>query len=806
MAWRAEVFHEASTLSRIPYVADALPKHKGIKMLEFALRYAALGWFIFPLHSIRFDKQCGCGKPDCQSPGKHPKIKWKTGASCDPEVVRGYWTRWPNAGIGLATGPSGLLVADLDGPKGVEAFGGLDPDVLSAARRTARVRTARGVHVFFRGEGKTRSNPDTKLDTRGAGGYVVLPPSPHVTGHVYRWEVGPEAGIAEAPAALATYSQEGKKRGVLMGGTQGGDAAPWVTPTEAPSETWIGAGADFTTRLGGCLVDWNEVDRALSAIPPDVRMDEWIRVGMALHAAAGGADGFTRWDQWSSGGQKYRGREETSYKWTTFKQVPDGVGLGSLFVIAREHGFSRANAEGVSTKEHGYHREEVMPLGSERTIFETRPPQDQGTVGADSINRRNVFGESINGVAHALPASFAEPTIRFPDVTEGGKVKATCRNVRVAMRMLGITAEEDEFHDRMRIGGQPLGQWAGELTDNAVFMLRMIVERRYGFDPSTTMTFEAAVQECIANRFHPIKNYFNSLQWDGIPRLGTWMIRYLGAADDVFNRQVGQLSLIAAVRRVLQPGCKFDQIIVLEGVEGRGKSSAIEILASSDNFSDQLILGLRDKEQQEVIQGVWLYEIADLAGHSHAEVEKVKAFASRTVDRARPAFGRKRIDMPRRCVFFGTTNDKKYLKSQTGNRRFWPVECGAVDLEGLRRDRDQLWAEAVQAERGASLVLDPKLWGEAATRQEDRRAHDPWDDFLTGIENNVAKRRYLTMTGEEYRIGSKELMTEVLGLTSDRASDVAGKRLAFAMRRLGWDGPRNLRFDDYVVKGYTKAC
>src|SRR5882757_7384698 len=131
-------------------------------MLEAALRYATLGFYIFPLHSIRFDRSCGCGKADCASAGKHPRIKWKEGASCDPAVVEGWWRKWPTAGIGLACGPSGLVVFDADGPKGVVSLGALGP-----LPPTARSRTARGVHVFFKGEGGTRSNPDTKLDTRG---------------------------------------------------------------------------------------------------------------------------------------------------------------------------------------------------------------------------------------------------------------------------------------------------------------------------------------------------------------------------------------------------------------------------------------------------------------------------------------------------------------------------------------------------------------------------------------------------------------------------------------------------------------
>ena len=135
-----------------------------------------------------------------------------------------------------------------------------------------------------------------------------------------------------------------------------------------------------------------------------------------------------------------------------------------------------------------------------------------------------------------------------------------------------------------------------------------------------------------------------------------------------------------------QPGCKFDHILTLEGIEGTMKSTSIVILAGAENFSDQTILTASDKEQQELVRGVWLFEIADLAGMKRADVEKIKAFATRTHDRARPAYGRRRVDAPRRCIFFGSTNEDEYLQSQTGNRRIWPLKTGVtgpIDIEGL---------------------------------------------------------------------------------------------------------------------------
>jgi predicted P-loop ATPase len=237
---------------------------------------------------------------------------------------------------------------------------------------------------------------------------------------------------------------------------------------------------------------------------------------------------------------------------------------------------------------------------------------------------------------------------------------------------------------------------------------------------------------------------------------------------------------------------------VLEGPEGRGKSSAIEILAGAENFSDQTILTLDDKAQQEAIGGVWLYEIADLAGMSKADTEKVKAFCSRTIDRARPAYGRHRLDKPRRCIFIATTNHETFLKSQTGNRRFWPVRTGRIDLAGLARDCDQLWAEAARIEaRGVSLALPEGLWREAAEVQDARREADPWDDILEHVPGK--------QHGDEMRISTYELMHAHLGVATERMTDFMGKRLSYTMRRLGWQGPMTLWINQKSTRGYRRT-
>jgi predicted P-loop ATPase len=208
---------------------------------------------------------------------------------------------------------------------------------------------------------------------------------------------------------------------------------------------------------------------------------------------------------------------------------------------------------------------------------------------------------------------------------------------------------------------------------------------------------------------------------------------------------------------------------------------------------------------------VWLYEIADLAGMKKSEVEKVKAFASRTHDRARAAYARTVDERPRRCIFIGTTNDETYLRSQTGNRRFWPVKTGRIDLNALQHDRDQLWAETAHFEkRGMSLVLPENLWQEAARQQESRREQDPWEDCLANVRGKlhpVGSAAPGNVQGYEERVSTAELLRLELGIEIAAATDYHTKRIGHCMRRLGWTGPKLLRINGGdPVRGYSRPA
>lgn len=212
---------------------------------------------------------------------------------------------------------------------------------------------------------------------------------------------------------------------------------------------------------------------------------------------------------------------------------------------------------------------------------------------------------------------------------------------------------------------------------------------------------DALVSVSQQRSYHPIESYLKSLpEWDGVPRMETLFIDYLGAEDNEYVREVTKRWLLAAVSRIFRPGCKFDYIPVLSGPGGIGKSTLVNKLGG-DWFSDSLSFeDMKDKTGAEKIQRTWINEISELKGMRKMEVESVKSFLSRTEDLYRPAYGRRTVQRRRSCVFIGTTNAEDYLKDMTGNRRFWPVDCAergkTKDSWDLTADEvAQIWAEVM---------------------------------------------------------------------------------------------------------------
>lgn len=738
-------------------------------MLEWALRYAALGWPVFRITGFKTPLK-----------GSHGHLD----ATTDESLIRKWWTERPASNIALACGD--IVVIDLDGPGALAQLKALT-DTHGPLPRTACVRSARGMHLYFKApvgvHVRTRNAPrktkgEDGIDIKAHGGWVVLPPSVNArNGFVYQW--ADRTPIAELPLWLPEALKAVDAKPVIA--SQFGELPDFLKNRQ----TNLASRTDQSLRMQWTAHNEARIRSALAAIPPD-GYDEWVQIGMALHNLGwdrgdGSSAGFDIWDSWSQGNPEKYAPAVLAEKWDSFgRSGRIGVTVGTIFHMAGEAGW-----DGRVVAPEGVGAPLGKPVGAswatsgqaERVL--NVPVHPEPGVGAEPPRAAQTMAapfQPVNGF-HSAPA--VAPVI-FPDTNDEGGPKATVMNTRLAVQALHIECRKDVFHEKLLVGGHPINQWAGDLSDDVVQMIRKIIRDVFGFDPNEKNTRDACVQLCLMNQFNPVAEYLDSLIWDGTPRLASWLHRYLGADQTTLNAAVGRLLLVAAVRRVRQPGTKFDQIVVLEGTQGTGKSTAVNILAGDDNFSDQRVLDKTEKEQQEASVGVWLHEIADLVGMKRAEIEHIKAFASRREDRARPAYGRFRVDRKRTCIYFATTNDDDYLKDETGNRRFWPVKTGDIDHAGLKEARDQLWAEAAYLEaQGASIVLDKSLWGDAEREQTSRMEIDPYTE---GVMN------YLAMEQGRDDVSAREVLVEnpFIAMAPDRLNSNAIKRAGRILRNIGF--------------------
>lgn len=385
----------------------------------------------------------------------------------------------------------------------------------------------------------------------------------------------------------------------------------------------------------------------------------------------------------------------------------------------------------------------------------------------------------------ALSIDFA--TNKAQDFTrdkDGRIVGTSLDNIRLALTKLDIAVTFDQFAREVRLNGAPL-------DDVALDRLWVTIDDEFRFRPSKELLNTLLVTEAHARPVHPVCNYLDAVRWDGQPRIDSWLAAYGGAADSEYVRAVGALTLIASVRRVRRPGCKFDELLILESRQGRLKSSALRALCPVDDwFSDDLPLGVDSKIVIERTAGRWIIEAAELHGNRGREAEALKAFLSRQVDGpVRLAYGRLPTTVPRQFILIGTTNSRlAYLKDMTGSRRFWPVAIDYFDLPALMRDRDQLWAEAATREAaGASIRLDASLWDEAAAHQEDRRAADPWEAMLEPLfeGDGIVQVDHVSVSA----------IWDALKLQANHLDNRHADRVAAIVQRFGFTTKKRVRVD-----------
>ncbi|MBS6475369.1 MAG: virulence-associated protein E, partial [Clostridiales bacterium] len=316
--------------------------------------------------------------------------------------------------------------------------------------------------------------------------------------------------------------------------------------------------------------------------------------------------------------------------------------------------------------------------------------------------------------------------------TQTGAVKSTIDNVRIILEHDPLLKDKfalNEFAGR----GEVLGSlpWDSRnkrrlWDDNDNQGLYWYMERVYKVTGNGKVDGALSLHS-NAHAFNDVKDYLKGLQglWDGVPRLDTLFIDYLGAKDTAYNRAVTRKAFTAAVARAMTPGCKYDNMVILSGPQGVGKSTLLDKM-SKGWFNDS-IRTFEGKEASELLQGVWIVEVSELDAFRRTDVSRIKQFLSLRADRFRAAYGRNVKELPRTCVFFGTTNTPNFLQDTTGNRRFWPIDTHEQHArknvwKDLDAEIDQLWAEAVvRWQAGELLYLTGAVEVAAKAKQEEHR-------------------------------------------------------------------------------------
>lgn len=383
-------------------------------------------------------------------------------------------------------------------------------------------------------------------------------------------------------------------------------------------------------------------------------------------------------------------------------------------------------------------------------------------------------------------AGSAEEDVFIPDLLyRNGGLVACLSNVYQILahrpEWRGVAALDTFALKLMKLKPPPYhGGKVGEWTDTDDTRTAMLLQRRYDFTPSSLLVREALVTLAEDHQYNPVLDWLRSLTWDRIERLDHWIIDYMGVDEqDVksleYVRLVSRWWLMQAVARVLRPGCKADYVLVLEGSQGKRKSSALELLGRLWFGDNELDFG--NKDSMMALQGKMIYEIPELGALARSDERRQKAFLTRKVDEFRPPFGRGFVKRPRQMIFAGSTNEWEWNKDPTGGRRFWPIPCELeINLEGLAGVVDQLFAEAL-----VRVEAKERYW---PTEDEQRRLFDPEqlkieqaDAYIDALHDWVFSRRAAFSLAEAAMDGLK---MDASKLTRDVQT-----RIGIALRKLG---------------------
>lgn len=486
-----------------------------------------------------------------------------------------------------------------------------------------------------------------------------------------------------------------------------------------------------------------ELQSALDAIPnsgeQELEYDQWFKVICGIHHATDGA-GLALAHEFSARSSKYAPEFLDERVWPYVKYDHDSehgaITVGTVYKIARTHGW-------------------IEPVDGMFEVVEAPKRRvDDGKAGGD-------------------PPDFKRD--------KHGAIKATLPNVLMALQRVDVckvSLRYDMFRDELIMAR---GEEIRPFTDTDYTDLRVYFEDE-GFDPiGKEMMRDAVLSVGAANKYDSAIDWLNSLKWDGTPRIDRFLADYFDVKQTTYHKAVSAYLWTALAARVLDPGCQTDMVPVLYGSQGVRKSTAVAAIPPLRDMFTEVDLGARDADQSRKMRGKLIGEIGELKGLHSRDAESVKAFITRRYEEWVPKWREFGTLFPRRLVFVGTTNKDEFLSDSTGNRRWLPVNVGAKsDVEGIERDRDQLWAEAA-----LMFAIGGVAWKDAEDLAKTVHAtysiDDNWADDIRDWINTED-----TLTGEKPLtrkfLQVRDVMENALGLTTSQRTKSAEMRVCDILR------------------------
>jgi|GEM_PF-3489338 len=485
--------------------------------------------------------------------------------------------------------------------------------------------------------------------------------------------------------------------------------------------------------------------------------DTWIRMAHCIKKHWG-EDGFGLWLDWSKTGNKFGGFAACEKKWASIKRV-DNARLRTLFKQAQAAGWRAA--DGLF--------DPIWQKKMQRTT-------------------KGVLKSTSNNVIAMLHY--------HPDFVQALSRSEFDRQIYMVR---DIIAEPD----------WPIPR---KVTDVDITCVQAALSHR-GIEASIDLTRRAMELVAAKNPHHPIKEYLDELEWDGVPRIDRWLTDYAEAEDSPYVRAVSEKTLIAGVARIYSPGCRVDNMLTLVSRQGTKKTTFVQTLAGGDQFYVEITASMDDAAAHKM-QGSWIVEMAEMASYTRTAYEVAKAFISRKVDRFRKPYGSTFEDYPRQCIFIATfnpTKDEGFLKDKTGNRRYWVVEVGKFDVEGIEAIRDQLWAEAVAAYRaGKRWWLTDEEQDELATPVQ--KQHEESNSYVENViemmfyrwqENDHGRRTGKFARSEPLLVTCLDEVMDFLSIPMDR-KDRVKRFIGEALREVGFVRDSNPKFRDTKDEGIKR--